>query len=117
MKKWLIIGGVIMVLLWSCFFLMVGRLPEAPHKEGVKLYLESHLNDPRSLEFIEWSPLGKTENGNPAVRAKYRVKNFFGGYDVKNEMFFLDPFWRVTQSMDWELFETLNREILNERKK
>ena len=67
----------------------------------VKAWLKANLNDPGSLEFIEWSPVQKTDDGGFMVRAKYRAKNSFGGYVVENRVFFLDSAGNVTHSIDY----------------
>ena len=49
-------------------------------------WLKSNLKDPKSLEFIEWSPVTKINLDGEyywAVRVKYRAKNSFGGYVVE----------------------------------
>lgn len=55
----------------------------------VKTYLKANVKDPASLEFIEWSPVRKTPEGQFLVRAKYRARNSFGGYVVENNIFLL----------------------------
>ncbi len=67
----------------------------------VKSWLKDNLKDPRSLEFINWSPVSKTKNGF-MVRVKYRAKNSFGGYVVENKVFFLDSTGTVTSSIDYQ---------------
>jgi hypothetical protein len=67
----------------------------------VKSWLKANLKDPDSLEFIEWSPVSKTEDGGYMVRVKYRSKNSFGGYVVKNEVFFLNSSGSVTNNIDY----------------
>ena len=56
-----------------------GSVPE------VKVYLEDHLKDPKSTEYIEWSPVKLIETGGHyfwEVRVKYRSKNSFGAYVI-----------------------------------
>ena len=58
----------------------------------VKKYLADSLNDPKSLECVEWSEVKKTEWQDKtvwAVRCKYRAKNGFGAYITKNQIFFI----------------------------
>lgn len=48
-------------------------------------YLKGHLKDPKSTEYIEWSPVKLIDvKGSRAwaVRVKYRSKNSFGGYVI-----------------------------------
>lgn len=55
-------------------------------------YLETHLKDPDSVEYIEWSPVHLYHvEGKPywRVRAKYRAKNSFGGYVVEEKLFYM----------------------------
>jgi len=67
----------------------------------VKSWLKRNLKDPKSLEFIEWSPVHKSRDGTFTVRAKYRAKNSFGGYNVENKVFFLDATGEVINTMDY----------------
>lgn len=67
----------------------------------VMSWLEVNLKDPGSLEFIEWSPVQKTNDGGFMVRAKYRAKNSFGGYDVENRLFYLDSSGNVTNTIGY----------------
>jgi hypothetical protein len=60
----------------------------------VKSYLKHNLADPDSYEAIEWSPVvsdtGAAATYRYAVRHKYRAKNSYGGYEVRDDIFFLD---------------------------
>ncbi|MDO8943220.1 MAG: zinc ribbon domain-containing protein [Desulfobacterales bacterium] len=67
----------------------------------VKSWLKNNLKDPKSLEFIEWSPVQKSSEGTYTVRAKYRAKNSFGGYNVENKIFFLNADGAVINTMDY----------------
>jgi len=67
----------------------------------VKSWIKANLKDPGSLEFIEWSPVSKTNDGGFTVRVKYRAKNSLGGYVVANKVFFLNSAGSVTNSMDY----------------
>ena len=55
----------------------------------VKEYLEQTLDDPSSIEFVSWSGV-YIENINGmkswAVRVRYRAKNAFGAYVLKDEL-------------------------------
>ena len=55
----------------------------------VKSYLKKTLKDPKSVEYIEWSKVVETYDGYK-VRCKYRAKNSFGGFVIKNTVFFLN---------------------------
>lgn len=63
-------------------------------------YLKVNLRDPGSLQFIEWSPLKRTEEGY-GVRCKYRAKNSFGGYVVEEKLFILSFSGEVLGTVDW----------------
>lgn len=67
----------------------------------VKAWLKNNLKDPGSTEYIEWSPVSKTDDGGFMVRVKYRSKNSFGGYVVANQVFFLDSRGNVTNYIDY----------------
>ena len=58
----------------------------------VDKYLKANLKDPKSTEYIEWSPvtLMETKGGKAwAVRVKYRSKNSFGGFAVEEGIAFI----------------------------
>lgn len=57
-------------------------------------YLKANLKDPKSLEVIEWSPM-KEQSPGYAVRCKYRAKNSFGGYNIENRVFYMNPEGKV----------------------
>src|SRR6056297_1560874 len=55
-------------------------------------YLKTHLKDPDSVEYIEWSPVHLCHvEGQPywRVRTKYRAKNSFGGYVIEEKLFYM----------------------------
>ncbi len=54
--------------------------------EEVKKYLADSLNDPRSVEYVEWSKVVMNEDGWN-IRAKYRAKNGFGALITKEQIF------------------------------
>lgn len=61
-------------------------------------YLEENLKDPDSYQSIDWSTLN--DNGGNGrfrymVRHKYRAKNSFGGYDIANQIFYLDAYGTI----------------------
>jgi hypothetical protein len=68
----------------------------------VKSWMKANLNDPSSLEFIKWEPVNKKENGDFSVLVRYRAKNKFGGYVVKNTMFFLNSAGTVTNNVNMD---------------
>jgi hypothetical protein len=55
----------------------------------VEDYLEDHLKDPDSVQYIEWSAVVKIGSGY-VVRCKYRAKNSFGGYVLAHQYFRMD---------------------------
>jgi predicted nucleic acid-binding Zn ribbon protein len=67
----------------------------------VRVWLKENLNDPKSLEFIEWSKVVKNGNGSFKVRVKYRAKNSFGGYIVNNQVITLDASGNVINFKDF----------------
>jgi len=66
----------------------------------VKQWLKDNLKDPDSFVAIEWSPVQKTADGGYLVRCKYRAKNSFGGYDVSNQIFYMDSEGNVLRYVD-----------------
>jgi hypothetical protein len=66
----------------------------------VQNYLRDNLLDPNSIEYIEWSPVVENDDGTYLVRVKYRAKNSFGGYVIKNQIFTLDQEGKVTTVVD-----------------
>lgn len=70
----------------------------------VKNHLGQVLRDPDSVEYINWSEvveIGKSENRIYMVRVKYRAKNGFGGFNLKNQIFHLDKDGAVTGQQDF----------------
>lgn len=68
----------------------------------VDKWLRDNLNDPKSLEIVEWSKVVKTEDGSGyLVRCKYRAKNSFGAMVLENKIFALDKDGAVIYSEDW----------------
>lgn len=68
-------------------------------------YLQKALNDPGSLEVIEWSKVTKItdKKGQPflfMVRCKYRAKNYYGGYVVQDKLFEIDRKGNITKEID-----------------
>lgn len=57
----------------------------------VKDWMQQNMHDPSSLEFVEWSEVRKTAQGNFYVRCKYRANNSQGVKLLKNDVFFLNP--------------------------
>lgn len=56
---------------------------------GVKKYLQDHLQDANSVQYVEWGSVYKKDNGNYEVYCKYRAKNGFGAYILACENFTL----------------------------
>ena len=56
----------------------------------VETWLEDNVNDPKSLEYLEWGPVQKTKLGNYSVVLKYRGKNAFGALVIQQTVFFLN---------------------------
>lgn len=54
----------------------------------VKDWMQDNLNDPSSVEYVEWSKVVKSPEGNFLVRCKYRANNVAGGKVMNNEVFF-----------------------------
>ncbi|MBX3399276.1 MAG: DUF4339 domain-containing protein [Gemmataceae bacterium] len=54
--------------------------------EEVKAYLAKSLNDPGSVEYVEWYPVVMKEDGWRVI-VKYRAKNIFGGVITKEQRF------------------------------
>lgn len=76
--------------------LVLGPKPDNAGWNGkvfcVDHYLKQTLNDYDSSEYLEWSPVVRTElKGEPywAVKLKLRAKNAFGAYIVKDVVFFI----------------------------
>lgn len=68
----------------------------------VEQHLKETLLDPKSYEMIEWSAVQKERDGSFCVRHKYRARNKFGGYIIKNQIFYLDNAGRVYNADDIE---------------
>ncbi|EAU53567.1 hypothetical protein [Mariprofundus ferrooxydans] len=64
-------------------------------------YLQRNLNDPSSLQIVEWS---KVIKGGEyfMVRVKYRAKNAFGAYIIQNQIFSLDKTGKVVLVSDYQ---------------
>jgi len=69
----------------------------------VKTWLKDNLKDPKSIEYIDWSPVSKWAQGYK-VRCKYRSKNSFGGYVINNHLFYIqyneNGWWEVCTVRD-----------------
>lgn len=66
----------------------------------VEDYLERHLKDPDSVEYIEWSPVAEIPEGFQ-VRVKYRAKNSYGGYVIEEKLFRLTSEGQITSVTDF----------------
>jgi hypothetical protein len=61
---------------------------------------QDNLKDPDSFEAINWSPVQTNFDGGYYVRCKYRAKNSFGGYDIANQIFYMDSKGNVLRYVD-----------------
>lgn len=69
-----------------------GSVPE------VRIWIKKNAKDPRSVEFIEWSPVVR-DGQNFLVRVKYRAKNSFGGYVIEEMVVVMDPTGKVVSAV------------------
>jgi len=68
----------------------------------VKTYLKENLKDPKSIEYIEWSNVVRSDDYY-MVRCKYRARNSFGGYVIENKIFFINVYSeKVEYYIDYE---------------
>lgn len=67
----------------------------------VEEWMKKNLNDPGSLQVVEWSPVVKTEQGNFVVRCKFRAKNTMGGLVLQSKAFILGPTGIVMAATDY----------------
>ncbi len=76
----------------------------------VKRYLKKNLNDPKSFDAMEWSPVTTLDDDvirsanlkhKYIVRCKFRAKNIFGGYVINNMLFYLDAKGNVVNTKKW----------------
>lgn len=63
-------------------------------------YLQNNLKDRQSYESIEWSEVIENQKGF-MVRHKYRAKNGFGGYNIENQLFYMDKEGNVINVVDF----------------
>lgn len=68
----------------------------------VEDWLNENLNDPKSVESVEWSKVATTEQGNYVVRFKFRARNNSGGMELHNKAFFLSPAGHVLAVSDYD---------------
>jgi hypothetical protein len=66
----------------------------------VKQWLKDNLKDPNSFDAIGWTAVQKTPDGGYSVRCKYRAKDSFGGYDISNQIFYMDSEGNVLRYVD-----------------
>ena len=108
---------VVVVLIIGFFFVLFlideFNLSKKPPREAVynsesdgsvwevKLWLKQHLNDPDSVQYIEWSTVRKTKAGNLVVRVKFRAKNSYGAYVIAQKLFVLDRNKTVIEQTDY----------------
>lgn len=67
----------------------------------VRDYLKNVLNDPDSLDTINWFPVFTKQGEQYRVRYQYRAKNAFGGYVVADQVFILNRNGQVTRVVDF----------------
>ena len=89
MKK--IVMIVLIMLIISIIFAKVENSSWDSSVYQVKYYLKTNLKDPKSVEYIDWSPVIR-EGSYYMVRCKYRAKNSFGGYVIENKIFFINAY-------------------------
>ena len=68
----------------------------------VKDYLKAVLHDPRSVEYVEWSPVVKLPDEGYLVRCKFRAKNAFGGLVLEEKSFRMDEEGSVVSMTDYQ---------------
>jgi DNA-directed RNA polymerase subunit RPC12/RpoP len=66
----------------------------------VKAWMKENLDDPKSIEYVDWSPLSKSGKGNWMVRTKFRAKNRLGALVLSNWVFYLDEDGKVLEYRD-----------------
>jgi hypothetical protein len=66
----------------------------------VKAYLQRHAYDPDALQFEEWSPVAAVNTGVYLVRVRYRAKNVFGAYILKDQIFTLSKTGEILDIQD-----------------
>ena len=87
MKKYLIA----IIILLTVFVLLA--IPAASAWDGVcsciKDYIKDNAHDPKSIKYVECSPILAFDNGLYGQRVKYRGKNAFGGLVLNEQMFYI----------------------------
>ncbi len=66
----------------------------------VKSWMKDNMDDPKSIEYLEWSPVSKSGKGNWMVRTKFRAKNRLGAYVLANWVFYIDEKGNVIEYKD-----------------
>ena len=66
----------------------------------VKGWLNEHLENPSSIEFIEWSEVKKTNIGNYKVTVKYRAMNSNGETVIESRSFNLNSMGIVIDQVE-----------------
>ena len=66
----------------------------------VKQWLKDNLDDPQSVDYVDWSPVSKSDGGNWMVRVKFRAKNAYGALILNNWVFYLDDLGQVLYYKD-----------------
>lgn len=67
----------------------------------VKDWLKENLKDPKSIEYIKWTPLIHMDDGTYTIGVKYRAKNSFGGYVIEERIFTLNNEGKVISSVEY----------------
>lgn len=82
----------------------------------MELFLEKHLNDPKSYEGISWTPVRQVGD-KYVVTHTYRAKNSFGGYAIETGTFYvsLDGDFVMTEDAYKEFMGKLDSEAKGRR--
>ena len=71
----------------------LNTIPAASAWDGVcnciKNYIKTNAHDPKSIDYIECSPILKFNNELYGQRVKYRGKNVFGAKVINEQMFYM----------------------------
>jgi hypothetical protein len=59
-------------------------------KSEVISWMKNNLKDPDSVQYIEWSDVGKTADGYYSMNVKYRAKNSFNAFVIETMTFKFD---------------------------
>lgn len=115
--EWILALVIVAPIFWalkSCVSSDEPKAPPVPREivensswdasvKQVKAFLSQNAKDASSIEYLEWSPVQKTNNGGFAVRVKFRAKNSFGAYVLENKFFVLSSQGQVISVSDFEM--------------